>query len=192
MKNKKKLIIENRSINEFQAELEQERMRRENLELQLDHCRQELERSTRLVREYEQKVLVLEKFLQHSTKQETKSKKQQARGKTSTSTATTTNGRSQSPSKLPRSRSQLSSASGKKEKNSRATTPTRKKSATREAPMRAESVTRHIAPKRDILDVNFQNFKINYLILIRLKKLSFFFFLLDSISCANQRTTSYI
>jgi hypothetical protein len=54
-----------RTISELQNELEYERIRREKLEVQLDHTRQELERSIKSLRDYETKVniSILPKFL---------------------------------------------------------------------------------------------------------------------------------
>ncbi|CAF1124804.1 unnamed protein product, partial [Brachionus calyciflorus] len=61
-----------RTISELQDILELERVRREKLEAQLDNCRQELEKAIKNLREYETKVLVLERYLQLTSKQESK------------------------------------------------------------------------------------------------------------------------
>jgi len=91
--------------------LEHERLRREKLEVQLDHTRQELEKAVKSLRDYEtkvsfeikrkgsrlkkfqmhnnskmqlKKVVLLERFIQHTSKTEskgTKKRKQQQRGK---------------------------------------------------------------------------------------------------------------
>ena len=85
LKNFKFLLFfreQERTIAELSEELEYERLRREKLELQLDHTRQELEKAIKSVREYETKVLVLERYLQHLSKEDSKQtkKKVQASG----------------------------------------------------------------------------------------------------------------
>jgi hypothetical protein len=45
-----------RTIGELENELEHERLRREKLEVQLDHTRQELEKAIKSLRDYETKV----------------------------------------------------------------------------------------------------------------------------------------
>lgn len=57
-----------KNINELQNQLEFERIKREKLEVQLDSTHQELERHVRTVRDYETKVLVLEKYIHHTSK----------------------------------------------------------------------------------------------------------------------------
>lgn len=115
--------------------------------MQLDNCRQELEKSTKAIRDYEQKVLVLERYLQHQTKEDnkTKRKQQQQQGKTG-SAATPPVPRGRSPVKPARPKSS-------KEKD---TTPTRRKSSKTREPT---PEFRRTGLKRDILDVN-HSFKI--------------------------------
>lgn len=57
-------------------ELELERLRREKLEFQLDNTRQELEKSIKSLRDYESKVLILERYIQHTNKNDYKEEKQ--------------------------------------------------------------------------------------------------------------------
>lgn len=47
---------QSRTISELQNELEFERIKREKLEVQLDHSRQELEKSLKMLKDYETKV----------------------------------------------------------------------------------------------------------------------------------------
>jgi len=51
-----------RTINELESELESERLRRERLEAQLDQCRQEIEKCVRKLREYEDKIDIMERY----------------------------------------------------------------------------------------------------------------------------------
>lgn len=114
--------------------MEFERVRREKLEVQLDNCRQELEKSMKSIHDYENKVLVLEKFLQHTAKEELKTKKKQHQA---------TGGRQPSPTKINRSRS----ANKDTKPTVKSTTTKRKTSASKTA---SEKTNYH---RRDILDV---------------------------------------
>ncbi|CAF0768172.1 unnamed protein product [Brachionus calyciflorus] len=87
-----------RTISELQDILELERVRREKLEAQLDNCRQELEKAIKNLREYETKVIVLERYLQLTSKQESKASKKNPKHENRPSTT--------KPSNITRSKSQ--------------------------------------------------------------------------------------
>ncbi|RNA14408.1 ankyrin repeat domain-containing 42 [Brachionus plicatilis] len=70
-----KIKEQSRIIGELEDQLEMERIRREKLESQLDNCRQELERTIKSLREHETKVVVLERYIQLISKQESKAAK---------------------------------------------------------------------------------------------------------------------
>lgn len=124
--------------------MEYERIRREKLELQLDNCRQELEKSIRSLRDYETKVVVLERYLQITSKQEAKAikkSKQESVSKTPPKSAT-------------RSKSQTKNSSTK-EREVTSATLTRKNSKSNYSESNFKSF------KHDILDVKEKiNFKL--------------------------------
>lgn len=132
----------------MESELEVERIRREKLELQLDNCRQELERTLKSLRDYETKVVVLERFLQHSAKQEVKAKRKQGAGAGDAPTST-----SRPASKNTRSRSQQSK--NREESGAKSTGSTKKKpAATTNSKLSNYSESSFRPHKRqDILDV---------------------------------------
>lgn len=93
----------------MQNQLEYERLRREKLEFQLDHSRQELEKAIKSLRDYETKVVVLERYIQHVNKTESKTNKKGAKLPHQTSLL--------SAGKSVRSKSSLSKASKEENKS---------------------------------------------------------------------------
>ena len=91
-----RLKEQERTIAEMKDELDFERVRKEKLEMQLDHTRQELEKAVKSIRDYETKVLVLEKYLQHTNKEETKVAQKKVGGRTKSPTKSSARGRSRS------------------------------------------------------------------------------------------------
>lgn len=92
---------QSRQIGELEDQLEMERIRREKLESQLDNCRQELEKTITNLREFETKVIVLERYIQLTSKQNNKAAKKAAKeSQVGSNTPKTTIPRSKSQTKL--------------------------------------------------------------------------------------------